>query len=136
LALNLDSPMTDAGGTIDLVSNNNALAAPWDVEASCWDNDNFCGGAAAPYRYLVDGDVTTANITPEPGTLLLALPLCALFVGMRRQLTKRLGWTDSAGGGFRNRVAVGFTAFLLSRLERTTAAATQVVSSRLQRPAI
>jgi hypothetical protein len=82
----LVSPMTDAGGTIDL-----ATSGPLFSEESC--ANPICGGPAGPERSVISGDVSSV---PEPNTFLLVLPLCVLMAALLRQREKRFGSRPAA----------------------------------------
>jgi len=83
----LVSPMTDAGGTIDLATSG----APIFAEESCA-NAN-CTGPAGLERAVISGDVSSV---PEPSTFLLVLPLGVLMAALRRERDKRFGSRSAA----------------------------------------
>ncbi len=83
----LVSPMTDAGGTIDLATSG----APDFSEESCLDAN--CTGPAGLERSVISGNVSSV---PEPSTLLLVLPLGVLIAALRRQRDKRFGSRSAA----------------------------------------
>ena len=82
LSLDLVSPMTDAGGTIDLATSGPGFFS----EESC--ANSICSGPAGAERSVVSGDVSSV---PEPSTFLLLLPLCALIAALRRKRDERFG---------------------------------------------
>jgi hypothetical protein len=77
--------MTNAGGVIPLATASSDLA--FLSEESCLNSG--CTGPTGAERYVVSGDVSST--VPEPGTFLLALPICALIASRRTWLKERFG---------------------------------------------
>ena len=77
IAVNWDSALTDAGGTVGVD------LAGFHAESGC--ANASCGGPGGPFRFLTSGAVTTSEV-PLPGTLpLFGLALAMLGAVRRRR---------------------------------------------------